>query len=164
MFFGGEKEIRLLRVLPAWRPKCFAFRHPPAHQHSKNDYQSFSWQALPSQGSNPYCKKKRYNLSVIPLFWRRERDSNPWTGLTVTRFPVVRLRPTQPSLRMLTLLLYTYYRKKASTFFYFFSYQKNIYIQYAQNLICTWKIMKVMIKSIWLKIIWNGVKKWYRKK
>ena len=29
--------------------------------------------------------------------WRTDRDSNPRTGLTVTRFPVVRLRPTRPS-------------------------------------------------------------------
>ena len=34
------------------------------------------------------------------FFWRRERDSNPRTGLIVTHFPGVRLRPAQPSLHI----------------------------------------------------------------
>ncbi len=35
------------------------------------------------------------------LIWRRRRDSNSRTGLTVTRFPVVRPRPARRLLRML---------------------------------------------------------------
>ena len=39
------------------------------------------------------------NIFFIAHRWRREGDSNPRTGLTVTRFPIVRLRPAQPPLR-----------------------------------------------------------------
>ena len=46
-------------------------------------------------------KKNKHEQGVSQcraFFWRRERDSNPRNGLTFTRFPIVRLRPAQPSL------------------------------------------------------------------
>ena len=40
------------------------------------------------------------------IIWRRERDSNPRYALTHTRFPVVRLRPAQPSLHVTRSIFY----------------------------------------------------------
>ncbi len=40
----------------------------------------------------------------VPFIWRRERDLNPRSGLTDTRFPVVRLRPAQPSLHKYSIV------------------------------------------------------------
>ena len=61
--------------------------------------------------SNPFYfinKRKRYPLCVgIFFLWRRERDSNPRTDSSVTRFPIVRLRPAQPSLRVTTFWYYS---------------------------------------------------------
>jgi len=45
--------MALLCIALACPPKCFAFRYRTAHQHAKNDYQSFSSRALPTLGSNP---------------------------------------------------------------------------------------------------------------
>ncbi len=41
------------------------------------------------------------------LMWQRERDSNPRMYFYITRFPVVRLQPAQPSLHKLpSVILY----------------------------------------------------------
>ena len=42
--------------------------------------------------------------------------------LAQTRFPVVRLRPAQPSLRATTYIFYHTEHKKSSTFFIFFNF------------------------------------------
>ena len=49
--------------------------------------------------SEEWKVKNRQDIRLAD-FWRTDRDSNPRTGLTVTRFPVVRLRPTRPSVQI----------------------------------------------------------------
>lgn len=45
-------------------------------------------------------KNEPYRFVRFELLWRRERGSNPCTVLAVTRFPIVRLQPAQPPLRV----------------------------------------------------------------
>ena len=45
-------------------------------------------------------KNRRNSNKITADIWRRERDSNPWYGSPYTRFPIVRLRPAQPSLQL----------------------------------------------------------------
>ena len=63
-FSGGEGGMALLRIALACPPKCFAFRYRTAHQHAKNDYQSFSLRALPPRGSNPILIYTTKNANI----------------------------------------------------------------------------------------------------
>ena len=73
---------------------------------------------------------------MCAFFWRRRRDSNSWTLLQVTRFPIVRPRPTRRLLHFLlncrrfshqAYVLYHTCFEKSSPFFNFF---KNIFTFY----------------------------------
>lgn len=44
----------------------------------------------------PFCYCTQQNIGqtkVYPIFWRRERDLNPWIHSCITRFRIVRVRP-----------------------------------------------------------------------
>ena len=62
--------------------------------------------AYDKASENPFlsAKKQLYPRVQIKLLWRRERDSNPRYVLPYTRFPIVRLRPAQPSLHVIIKL------------------------------------------------------------
>ena len=59
-------------------------------------------------GNNRQNLGKRKSPLFRDFSWRRERDSNPWVHSCTTRFPVVRLRPTQPSLHGLQFTNYSF--------------------------------------------------------
>ena len=48
----------------------------------------------------PPLRKTKNRDFFVSVVWRRERDSNPRYVLPYTRFPIVRLRPAQPSLHI----------------------------------------------------------------
>ncbi len=108
--FEGEEGIHPLRVLTACRPKCFAFRYPTAHQHAKNDYQSFSERVLPPRCSNPFYsyskQKKRHPIGHLFFVLKERKGFEPSKRFKpFTAFPMLRLQPAQPPLQA-TLLLY----------------------------------------------------------
>ena len=70
----------------------------PRRKQSTGLFSSARLRLAPSAVRIPSINKKDHP-SVVFFIWRREGDSNPRTGLTVTRFPIVRLRPAQPPLR-----------------------------------------------------------------
>ena len=91
LFFGGEGEIRTLVcglvllhhiISPIANPVLFAT--------GKNE----------RVRSARSLNKKKTALSCGFSFWRRRRDSNSRTVLPVTRFPIVRPRPTRRLLRI----------------------------------------------------------------
>ena len=70
--------------------------------------------------TNTVQKTRDLSSKSRVIWWRRERDSNPRYGSPYTRFPVVRLRPAQPSLHGVfaaPLLSYNNPMKKARYIF-----------------------------------------------
>ncbi len=128
-FVGGQRGTPPLRVISARTPKCFAFRYRSSHLFAKNDYQSFSLR------KNPLGVRI---LSFINTKKHPNRDAFCIGGqrgirtlervLAVTRFPVVRLRPAQPSVH--NIKYYNSNITKCQEFFYLFESFLNVLIIY----------------------------------
>ena len=113
--FGGEGEIRALRrpaasqqiapradkltcalwVAPPRRPRCIIPRMRSVASSLE------PWVTQQKRVRISPNNKKGHQIGV-PFCWRRRRDSNSRTVLPVTRFPIVRPRPTR---RLLQILL-----------------------------------------------------------
>ncbi len=97
--------LRQHEALACARMKRSAFsvpNVPKAHFIAEGD---FIFHAL--LGALHSAKTKRQAMPVL-LFWRRRRDSNSRTVLSVTRFPVVRPRPAK---RLLHIILPRFFKR-----------------------------------------------------
>ena len=77
-----------------------------------------------SRSSNPNSYQQKRTPKGVQFCWRRIRDSNSGTLLQVTRFPIVRPRPTRRILHIsfFTLDKYNISFYKNQEFFYFYSF------------------------------------------
>ena len=68
LFLWAFKDIVCFASALLVHPNAYAFRYRTSHQHAKNDYQSFSLRALPSQGSTPFYNKNTDTPKGMPVF------------------------------------------------------------------------------------------------
>ena len=88
-FLPRQKELRRALCLQADNGSCLVC-------------ELYSWQSHEQKFERWFVANKKDRHKTCLFCWRRIRDSNSGTVLPVTRFPIVRPRPTRRILRIAT--------------------------------------------------------------